>query len=82
MTATIPAAQTPARAEVPMLAQPPKLRRRPALIAASVAAVAIGALLSLWAYNSTANTHDVLAVRHSVARGQVITADDLVTVKI
>jgi hypothetical protein len=65
-----------------MLAQPPKLRRRPALIAASVAAVTIGALLSLWAYDSTANTHDVLAVRHSVARGQVITAEDLVVVKI
>lgn len=81
MTATIPA-PTSAKPEAPILAQPPKLRRRPALIAASVAAVTIGALASLWAYDSTANTHDVLAVRHSVARGQVITADDLVAVKI
>lgn len=79
MTATIPVTST--SSEVP-LAQPPKLRRRPALVAVSVGAVTLGALVSLWAYNSTANTHDVLAVRRSVDRGQVITAEDLVVVKI
>lgn len=64
------------------LAPPPKLRRRPVLIAASAAAICLGALLSLWAYNSTANAHDVLAMRHTVERGQVIAREDLMSVRV
>ena len=64
------------------VAQPPKLRRRPVLIAASVAAICLGALASLWAYQSTSDTRSVLAVRQTIERGEVITADDLMTVNI
>ncbi len=63
-------------------APPPKMRRRPFLIAVSIAAVALGALTSVWAYSSTSNTHDVLAVRETVLRGDTIDAEDLVAVKI
>ena len=64
------------------LAPPPKLRRRPALIAASVAAICLGALASLWAYTSSSNAHEVLAVRNTIQRGSVISADDLMVVRI
>ena len=52
------------------------------LIAASVAAICLGALASLWAYQSTSDTRSVLAVRQTIERGEVITADDLMTVNI
>lgn len=64
------------------LAPPPKLRRRPVLIAASAAAVCLGALASVWAYTSTSNTHEVLAVRETVQRGDTITRQDLMTVQV
>jgi hypothetical protein len=63
-------------------APPPKLRRRPVLIAASVAAISLGALASMWAYQSTSDAQSVLAVRQTIERGDVITADDLMTVNI
>jgi len=63
-------------------APPPKLRRRPVLIAASVAAISLGALASMWAYQSISDARSVLAVRQTIERGDVITADDLITVNI
>lgn len=64
------------------LAPPPKLRRRPALIAASIAAICLGALLAVWAYTSTSNAQEVVAVRTTVHRGETITRDDLMTAQI
>ncbi len=64
------------------IAPPPKLRRRPFLIATSVALIVLGALASVWAYSATSNTHEVLAVRETVLRGETITAEDLVAVQI
>lgn len=64
------------------LAPPPKLRRRPALMAAAVAAISMGALLSVWAFNSTSNAEDILAMRQTVERGQVIDREDLMSVKV
>lgn len=52
------------------------------LIAASVAAICLGALASMWAYQSTSDAHSVLAVRQTIERGDVITAEDLMTVNI
>lgn len=77
-------AQEPAAAPAAgeQLAPPPKLRRRPALIAASVAAICLGALASLWAYTSSSNAHEVLAIRNTIQRGSVISADDLMVVRI
>ncbi len=43
--------------------------------AASVAAVCLGALASMWAYQSTSDAQSVLAVRQTIERGDVITAD-------
>jgi hypothetical protein len=64
------------------IAPPPKLRRRPLLVVASVAAVCLGALLAVWAYTSTSTAREVVAVRSSVHRGEVITREDLVTVRV
>lgn len=60
----------------------PKLRRRPVLVAASVATVILGALLGAWAWSSTSNTQDVVALRQTVTRGETITQGDLMTVQV
>ena len=94
MSTTTPATETrrqqrknptdgePTSAPGEQFAPPPKLRRRPVLIAASVAAISLGALASMWAYQSTSDAQSVLAVRQTIERGDVITADDLMTVNI
>lgn len=64
------------------LAPPPKYKRRPALIAASAGAICLGALGSVAAYNSSSTAQDILAVRQTVERGQIIGKDDLMTVRI
>lgn len=61
---------------------PPRLRRRPALVAASVAAICLGALLAVWAYTGASTSQDVLAVRTTVHRGELITRADLMTAQI
>lgn len=65
-----------------LLAAPPKLRRRPLLVAASIAAVVLGALLAVWAYTSTSNTQEVVAARNTVPRGQAITREDLIVARV
>ena len=94
MSTTTPATETwrqqrknptdgePTSAPGEQFAPPPKLRRRPVLIAASVAAICLGALASMWAYQSTSDAQSVLAVRQTIERGDVITAEDLMTVNI
>src|SRR6476659_9719277 len=64
------------------VAPAPKLRRRPILVVASVAAVCLGALLGVWAWTSTSNTHEVVAVRATIARGETIDQVDLMTVQV
>lgn len=71
----------PAPAALPV-APPPKLRRRPALIAAAIALVALGAILAAWAWTSTTSTQEVLAARATIARGAVITSEDIARVRI
>lgn len=66
----------------PSLAPPPKLRRRPALMAGAVAAICLGALLAAWAWTATTNTQEVLVAHHSIERGSVIGADDLTRVRL
>ena len=74
---------TPSRAEAAVRVAPaPKLRRRPALIAASVAAICLGGLLAAFAWTATSNTQSVLAMRVAVERGAVIAADDVMTVQV
>src|ERR1035438_9604534 len=77
---------TPPASEVPVpgesITPPPRLRRRPALVAASVAAICLGALLAVWAYTGASTSQDVLAVRTTVHRGELITRDDLMTAQV
>ena len=73
----------PSRAEAAVRVAPaPKLRRRPALIAASVAAICLGGLLAAFAWTATSNTASVLAMRVAVERGAVIGPDDVMTVQV
>ena len=58
-------------------ALPPKLRRRPALLAAGVAAICLGALLVAWAWTASTDTREVLAARVTIHRGEVITASEI-----
>ncbi len=78
-TSTRDSEETPSTERV---APPPKLRRRPIWIIAGIALVCLGALASVWAYNSATNAHQVLGVRQTVERGQTITREDLMTVRI
>ena len=78
-----PAGVAASRAEADVrVAPPPKLRRRPALIAASVAAIALGGLVAAFAWTSTSNTQSVLAVRVAVERGAVIAPEDVMAVQV
>ena len=64
------------------VAPPPKLRRRPALVAASIALICLGGVLAAFAWNATTTTQSVVAAREDVQRGQVIQARDLMTVQV
>lgn len=64
------------------LVPPPKLRRRPALVAGAIVAICLGAILAAWAWTSTTHTQEVLAARETIARGSVIGAADLQRVRI
>ncbi|WP_338752155.1 SAF domain-containing protein [Janibacter alittae] len=72
-----PAATTPEAVE-----PAPQLRRKPVLLAASVAAVVLGALMGVWAWSAMSDTEGVVAVRESVSRGETIEMNDLVVVHV
>jgi hypothetical protein len=77
--------RTPDQASGPVASQfvpPPKLRRRPALLAAALVAICLGALLAAWAWTATTTTQEVLVARHTIERGAVIEADDLARVRV
>lgn len=58
--------------------EPPKLRRRPMLIAVSVLLTALGALLGAFLLSTLSGTDDYVAVRADIERGDVIKETDLV----
>ena len=72
-----PADPATTTAAVPAVASPPRPRRRPMLILASVAMVLVGMVGSAWAYSSLGNSQSVVVARVDVARGAVITSDVL-----
>jgi hypothetical protein len=74
--------QVPAAQKDRRVAQPPKLRRRPVLVAASIAAVCLGGLLGAFAWTATSDTRSVVAVRSAVERGAVIGREDLMAVQV
>lgn len=57
--------------------EPPKLRRRPMLVAVSVLLTALGALLGAFLLSSLSGTDDYIAVSSGIERGERITAQDL-----
>lgn len=61
---------------------PLKLRRRPVLTLAGAALVVLGALVGVWVYLATSESTDVVAVRSTVMRGEVIGAEDLAVVQV
>lgn len=63
-------------------ARPVRVRRRPAIIFGSVAALLLGAVAGAWLWLSSTAAVEVVAARSTVARGAVISAADLVTVRI
>jgi SAF domain len=62
--------------------EPQRLRRRPAVIAAGIALVALGGLTAAWLAAAVSDTTSVLAVRTPVERGAVISDDDLVVASV
>ena len=64
------------------LVPPPKLRRRPAIVAGAIGAVCLGAVLAAWAWSSSTSTQQVLVATSAIPRGTVIEAGDLTTVRI
>lgn len=66
----------------PGLVPPPRLRRRPGLVAAAVVATCLGAVLAASAWSSSTDTTEVLVARTEVARGTVIEAGDLVRARV
>lgn len=66
----------------PVAVVPPRLRRRPVLVAAAVALTCVGALLGTWAFLSVSDARPVVAVRATVERGAVIERADLVVARI
>lgn len=69
-------------APAPRLVPPPKIRRRPVHIIATIAAIFIGAAIAAWGWTATTTSEAVVAARTTIPRGAVITADDLTTTQI
>ena len=68
--------------EVPAWSAPPKLRRRPVALLVSVATIVAGSMLGLWVWSAAGSTTEVIAVRTLVHRGEVITPEDLMVVRV
>ena len=78
---TSQAASQPALTRVPAPATA-RLRRNPKWVALGVIALCLGALGSFFLYNQLAEAREVVAVKASVFRGDVVTADDLTVVRV
>lgn len=85
-TDTPPAARVSRRTRRPEpalpITPPPKLRRRPMLVAVGVALIALGGIGAGWLATNVGHTHPVIALRDTVDRGSLISAADLTTVDI
>ena len=66
----------------PPLVSPPRLRRRPTIVAGAIGAVCLGAVLAAWAWSSSTSTQQVLVATAEIPRGSVIEAEDLTTARL
>ena len=57
-------------------------RRNPRWVALGVVAICLGALASFFLYSQLSESHQVVAVRHTVSRGSTIGPDDLGSVRV
>lgn len=71
-----------AKAPVPRIVPPPKIRRRPVHIVATIAAIFVGAAIAAWGWTATTTSEPVVVAQTTIPRGAVITADDLTTTQI
>lgn len=85
-TKTAPPAVVPAGSvripAPPVPRSPARARRRPAMVGAGIALLALGGLTSAWLVSSTGDTMSVLALAEDVQRGEVIDRADLTVVDI
>lgn len=72
-------ADTRVRAAMP---GPPKARRRWGLFAAMVLVVCLGVLGNVWLHAATTSATQVVAARSTISRGVLITAEDLMSVRV
>jgi hypothetical protein len=75
-----PGGLDPQRAAASVASVP--VRRRPAFLFGSVAALLVGGLLSAFLWVSASTTTEVVLARNTVERGAAITEADLTTVRI
>lgn len=68
--------------ESSVVAAAPRLRRRPLLVVVAIALVVAGAAMGVLLWSSATSSTEVVMVRADVARGEVITAADLGTVRV
>lgn len=66
----------------PLPSAPARTRRNPRWIALGVLTVCLGALASFFLYSQLAESHQVVAVRADISRGEKITAADLGVVSV
>lgn len=82
MSSTVVREDRKVQPDAPRSLAPPKLRRRPWLTVAGVLAIGIGAVGGTWMWSATTDTVEVLAARTTIARGEMITQDDVQRVRI
>jgi hypothetical protein len=56
---------------------PPRVRRKPGLIALGIALASLGALMAAWLVGSATDTKTIIEITEGVDRGAVISADSL-----
>lgn len=64
------------------LAPPPKLRRKPGMVAIAILAICLGAVVAGWTWSATTNSREVLVARTDIERGSIIDKGDLTTVRL
>lgn len=64
------------------IAPPPKLRRKPGMVAIAIVAICLGAVVAGWTWSATTNSQEVLVARTDIERGSVIEESDLTTARI
>lgn len=61
------------------IAPPPKLRRKPGMVAIAIVAICLGAVVAGWTWSATTNSQEVLVARTDIERGSIIEESDLTT---